>query len=278
MLSKIFITGKTFMDTCEYVCQDLARAQILEVQGVRGHDYTSMAQDFETQHQFWPEKEKPVFHAALTFPRGESPDDNTLTAIAREYLQKIEMTDTQYAVVKHTDKQHLHMHIIANRINDDGQIIGKGLIVERGIKAAKELTEQYHLRQEQGKHLSLTNMEALHAPDAVRYKIYQAIQKHLADCYRIEELEKRLITEGISMRYRYDPETKERQGVSFRMEKMSFAGYRVDPECTLKNLQQQLSLQQEQVLQQQLDQHERQRQQQKQEQRHRRSHDLDLSL
>jgi hypothetical protein len=284
MLSKVFITGKTFMDTCRYVCEDLTRAQVLEAHGVRGHDYNSMAQDFEVQHQFWPEKEKPVFHAALTFPRGEKPRDDILIAITRDYLQKIEMKDTQYAVVKHTDKQHLHLHIVANRIDDNGGIIGKGLIIERGIKAARELTNEYHLKQEHGKNLALTNMEALHPPDAVRYKIYQAIRKHLPGCYRMEELERRLMSEGISMRYRYDPGTKERQGVSFRTDSLSFAGYRVDPECTLRGLQQQLSTQQEQVLRQQLNlaklthEKEQQQQQQKQGQRQRQSLDLDLSL
>lgn len=266
------------MDTCQYVCEDLKRSQVLEVQGVRGHDYKSMAEDFEVQHQFWPEKEKPVFHAALTFPRGEHLGDETMIAIAREYLQKIEMPDTQYAVIKHTDKQHLHMHVVANRINDEGKIIGKGLIVERGIRAAQELTREYHLRQEAGKNLHLTNLEALHEPDAKRYRIYQAIQKHLPGCYRIEELEKRLLSEGISMRYRRDPETGERQGISFRLEKMCFAGYKVDPDYSLRGIQQQLSLQQEQALQQQVnlikEEQERQRQVERQEHRLR----LSLSL
>lgn len=278
MLSKIFITGKTFKETCQYVCQDLSRSEVLCVEGVRGHDYKSMAEDFEVQHQFWPEKEKPVFHAALTFPRGEELSHEKMVEIAREYLQKIEMRDTQYAVIKHTDKQHLHMHIVANRIDNEGQIIGKGLIIERGIEAAQELTRKYHLQQEQGKNLHLTNMEALREPDAIRYRIYQAIQHHLPGCYRMEDLEKRLLSEGISMRYRHDPATGERQGVSFRLERTAFGGYRIDPAYTLKSLQQTLSLQQEQVLQQQLnlikEEQDRQReverleQQQRQVQRH----------
>jgi hypothetical protein len=250
MLSKVFITGKTFRQTCQYVCQDLVRAEVLAVEGVRGHDHRLMAEDFELQHQFWPEKEKPVFHASLSFPRGEVLGNDRMVLIARQYLDEIGMRNTQYAVVKHVDKQHLHMHIIANRIDNDGQIIGKGLIIERGIRAAEKLTREHHLQQETRKNLHLTNMEALHEPDAKRYKLYLAIKKHLPQCYRMEDLEKRLLQEGITMRYRQDPVSGQRQGISFRIENCSFGGYQVDRSCTLRKLEEALSLRQEQVLRQ----------------------------
>ncbi|MBN8851390.1 MAG: hypothetical protein BGO55_09190 [Sphingobacteriales bacterium 50-39] len=252
MLSKVFITGKTFKQTCQYVCQDLVRAEVLAVEGVRGHDHRLMAEDFELQHQFWAEKEKPVFHASLSFPRGEVLGNDRMVLIARQYLDEIGMRNTQYAIVKHVDKQHLHMHIIANRIDNDGQIIGKGLIVERGIKAAQKLTREHHLQQENRKNLHLTNMEALHEPDAKRYRLYQAIKRNLPQCYRLEDLEKRLLQEGITMRVRHDPVSGQRQGISFRIENCSFGGYQVDPSCTLRKLEEALSLRQEQVLKQYL--------------------------
>jgi hypothetical protein len=248
MLSKIFITGKGFKQTCQYVCQDLARSEVLAVEGVRGHDHRLMAEDFELQHQFWPEKEKPVFHAALTFPRGEVLGNDLMVSIAREYLEEIGMRNTQYAVVKHIDKRHLHMHVIANKIDNDGGIIGKGLIVERGIKAAQKLTREHHLFQGHRKNLDLTNMEALHEPDAKRYRLYLAIERLLPECYRLEDLEKKLMQEGVTVRYRLDPVSGQRQGISFRIENCSFAGYRVDPSCTMKKLEQAISLRQEQVL------------------------------
>jgi hypothetical protein len=221
---------------------------VLAVEGVRGYDHRLMAEDFELQHRFWPEKEKPVFHAALSFPKGEVPGNDRMVLIARQYLGEIGMRNTQYAVVKHVDKQHLHMHVIANRIDNDGEIIGKGLIVERGIKAARMLTREYHLQEERRKNLHLTNMEALHEPDAKRYRLYLAIQRHLPECYRLDDLEKKLLEDGITMRYRIDPASGARQGISFRIEDYSIAGYRVDPSCTLRKLEQALSLRQDQVL------------------------------
>src|ERR1700721_2834016 len=112
MISKTFITGKTFRESCLYVCEDLERAQILEVEGVRKHDLRLMAEDFETQ-QAWANqvKENPVYHTVLSYPHGEDPGDEKLVEISNRFLQKIALEDTQHIIVKHTDKEHLHVHI-----------------------------------------------------------------------------------------------------------------------------------------------------------------------
>jgi hypothetical protein len=237
MISKIFLTGQSFGQTCRYVCQDLVRAEVLAVDGVRGYDHRLMAEDFELQHRFNPVKEKPVFHGMLSFLPGEDPGNALMVEIAQLYLQKIKMSNTQYAIVKHIDKGHLHMHILANRVNNNGEIIGKGLIIERGIKAARELTLEYRLRQEQGKNLDLTHRAALHEPDAKRYRLYEAIYHVLPGCRQIEDLEKGLLLRGITTRYRQDPVTGQRQGISFRIEKMAFGGKQVDPAYSLQNLE-----------------------------------------
>lgn len=54
------------------------------------------------------------------------------------------------------------------------------------------------------------------------------------------------------MRVRHDPVSGQRQGISFRIENCSFGGYQVDPSCTLRKLEEALSLRQEQVLKQYL--------------------------
>jgi len=251
MISKTFITGKTFRESCLYVCEDLERSQILEAEGVRKHDLRLMAKDFETQ-QTWANqlKEKPVYHTVLSYPHGEDPGDEKLVEISNRFLQKIEMADTQHIIVKHTDKEHLHVHILANRVSNTGAIVGEGLVIERGIKAARELTDEYHLRPDQGKDLRQTNFQALHEPDAKRYRLYEAIKEALPDCQRMEDLEMRLLERGISTRYRIDRGSGERQGISFRIENYCFKGSEVDRAYSLKGLEGTLALQQKQAMEQ----------------------------
>src|ERR1700733_1396324 len=99
MTHKIFSNGRSFGDTCKYLCEDLERSEILAVEGVRGHDFRLMQKDFELQHQFKPEKKKPVFHSVLSYPHGEDPGTDKMVEIGRKYLQEIGMTNTQYAMI-----------------------------------------------------------------------------------------------------------------------------------------------------------------------------------
>jgi hypothetical protein len=71
MIAKIFISSKTFGETCQYLCQNQTRAEILYAEGVRSHDLKLMAADFEWQHRLMPEKEKPVFGGRL-LPDGKT--------------------------------------------------------------------------------------------------------------------------------------------------------------------------------------------------------------
>ncbi len=251
MIGKVFLTSKGFGETCEYLEREQSQSQVLAAEGVRTHDLRLMTADFEWQHRLMPDKENPVFHSTLSFPPGERVEDARLVEISKEYLQRIGMTNTQYALVKHTDKEHLHVHIVANRVNNDGEPIGKGMIIERSIKAARELTAEYGLQQEQGKRLDRTHLEALHEPDAKRYRIYAAIREVLPQCRDLGELETRLQERGVAVRYRHDPETNERQGISFRLENRSFKGSRVDAGFSLKGLERRLELQEKQVMEKQ---------------------------
>ena len=237
MISRVFPTGKTFGETCKYLLQDQTRAQLLAVEGVRGHDYHLMEKDFDLQHQFTPEKEKPVFHGVLSFPQGGDPGDEKIVEIARKYLQEIGMVHTQYAMVKHIDKAHLHLHILANKVDNDGKIIKEGLIIRRSIKTAEKLTREYKLQPETGKNLSKMNWEALPEHEAKFYRLYEIIKERLPGCRRIEDLEKRLSERGIETRYRIDARSHERVGISFRFENISFKGSQFGEDYFLKGLE-----------------------------------------
>ena len=236
-----------------YVCEDLTRAQILDAEGVRKHDLRLMVQDFELQHAWAREKEKPVYHNVLSFPHGEDPGDEKMVEITHKFLQKVGLEHTQCAIVKHLDKTHIHLHIIANRVDNAMEVTGKGLIIERGIKAARKLTEEYNLRKDYGKNLGQTNLRALHEPDKKRYRLYLAIGEALPVCRNMDDLERRLLEKGISTRYRIDRESGERQGISFRIEKYCFQGGRVDRAYTLRGLEKTLQLQQELAMRRELE-------------------------
>lgn len=84
-----------------------------------------------------------------------------MVEIGINYLEKLGITDTQYAITKHTDKNHLHLHILANLVNNKGNVIKDNWIGLKGKKAAQELTIKYELKIAESKNLELTNLNSL---------------------------------------------------------------------------------------------------------------------
>lgn len=246
MISKVF-DGHSFYHACRYMCNKQG-AEVLAAEGVRGYNYKLMAEDFIDQAAQRPTKKQACFHAVLSFHPHEKPDDARIVAIAKEYLQEIGITDTQFAITKHTDKAHLHVHLIANMVNNEAWSIKDNHIGLRGKKIAQKLTLKHGLIVAEKKNLALTHLEALDQSEANRYKIYSAIMETLPQCRNLEELEARLKMYGIEVLYKYKGQTQERQGISFQIGKDVFKGSKVDRNFSLGNLEKSLAQSQRQVI------------------------------
>jgi hypothetical protein len=236
MISKVII-AKSFYGTCKYICEDERRSVVLETEGVRGHNYKLMATDFEMQQALRPSLSKAVFHGILSFYPGEKIDDQKMIAIAKEYLQKMGITNTQYAITKHIDRDHPHIHIVANRVNNNGETIKDNWIGLRGKKISQELTLKYDLRQALSKDLSLTHLERLNEKEANRYVIYQAILEQLPSYKSLDDLKEQLQKQGIEALYKYKSGTEELQGISFKIGEYKYKGSEIDRKFSLKNLE-----------------------------------------
>jgi hypothetical protein len=67
-------------------------------------------------------------------------NDDVMVSIAKEYLQKMKIKDTQFLMVRHQDKEHPHLHIIYNRLDNNGKTISDNFQHLKNVKIAKELT------------------------------------------------------------------------------------------------------------------------------------------
>lgn len=201
MVSKVF-SGHSFYHACRYVVNKPG-AEVLECEGVRGHDFKVMSDDFIMQQQLRPEKEKACFHCSLSFYPSEILSDEKMANIAKEYLQKLKVTNTQFAITKHTDRRHIHLHIVANMVDNNGKAILDSFLGLRGKKIAQQLTNEHKLIPALKKNLELTNYEALHKSEGNKYKVYRAIINTLPNCKTIQGLEKSLLSQGIETQYKY---------------------------------------------------------------------------
>ncbi|GEO11154.1 relaxase/mobilization nuclease domain-containing protein [Segetibacter aerophilus] len=245
MLSKVY-SGHSFSHACRYIVNKQG-AKVLECEGVRGHDYKLMSDDFRMQQQMRPGKEKACFHCSLSFYPGEVLSDEKMVKIAQEYLEKLGIVNTQYVITKHTDRKHLHLHIVANMVNNNGKSISDGYLGFRGKKIAQQLTQQYNLVPAVSKNIELTNFEALRKSEANKYKIYKEIMQALPHCKTFQDLEKKLQQRGIEVQYKYKGQTLEKQGISFKIGEDCFKGSKVDRQFSLGNLEKAIATNQKQL-------------------------------
>ena len=62
---------------------------------------------------------KPVYHYALSWKPGETPDRAEMSRAVDESLKKLGMEDRQALIVAHNDTPHRHVHVIVNRVDPE---------------------------------------------------------------------------------------------------------------------------------------------------------------
>jgi len=225
MVGKV-ISGSSFSGTVSYVMKEESR--ILEAEGIMPPEVKDMVQDFKDQTMLNLRLKNTVGHISLSFSPKDAPKmtDALMTQIAKEYMQKMGITDTQYLLVRHLDQPHPHCHLVYNRVGNNGQTISDKNIKLRNAKVCRELTEKYGLYLAPGK--EEVRREQLREPDKSKYEIYDAIKGSLPKCKNWNELESKLKDQGITMRYKYCGNTDRKQGVLFSKNGFEFSGSKID--------------------------------------------------
>ncbi len=237
MISKVISPGKSFAGLCRYLYQNRSGSEVILSAGVREYDHAKMAADFIAQASQNPRLKSTVLHIILSWPPGEKISSDLMATIAKEYMHNLQILETQFAIVRHDDRDHQHVHLVINRVSNNGKTIKDNYIGLRGKKVAQQLTIKYGLQQAIQKDLVSTNLDRLHGYDAMRYEIFEIIHNSLPHSENFEELEKLLQQQGIMVTYKYMGQTKEIQGISFSKGEFKFKGSEVDRAFSYLKLQ-----------------------------------------
>ena len=213
MIGKV-LTGRSFASCVQYVVGK-PEAKILDAQGVRIDSAERISRDFDLQRKMNPELSQAVGHIVLSWSAHDKDklNENVMVSVAQEYLEKMKILDTQYLITLHQDRQHPHVHIIYNRVGNQGKTISDRFQRQLNAKVCKELTlgHGYHLAE--GK--QSVNRNRLRGTDKEKYQLFDAINKAVGQSTGWKGLEEKLGRQGISVQYKYKNGTTEVQGVSF---------------------------------------------------------------
>ncbi|MEA1786783.1 relaxase/mobilization nuclease domain-containing protein [Arenibacter sp. GZD96] len=107
----------------------------------------NMTQEFNLIRELRPNLGKAVLHVSLNLPHSDFLDDKEFASFGCDYLMKMGFDNNQFIMYRHTDTEHEHIHIIANRVRYSGRITNDSNIKRRSREILNELEKKYGLTQ-----------------------------------------------------------------------------------------------------------------------------------
>lgn len=232
-------SGSQFAGLVNYA-NDIAKkgAVIIASEGVCTSSNESITASFQTQAKMRPGLKKFVGHISLSFAPQDTPrlTDAFMAEVAKEYLRRMGITDTQYVISRHKDQPHGHVHIVYNRVRNDGSALTGDANFRKSIAVTKALTREYGLTF--GKCKKNVRRGRLRGKDAVKYRLYDAIKEAMKDSHDWQSLRAALEAKDIRMEVVQKAGANGRTGVVFTYGKMTFSGRQIDRSLTYNRINQ----------------------------------------
>lgn len=237
MIAKIK-KGSGFGGLINYA-NDIAKKDTIIVasEGVSLSSNAAITASFKAQSRMRPTLKQFVGHISLSFSPNDTPrlSNEFMAQIAREYLQRMSIVNTQFVVFRHQDQPHGHVHIVYNRVDNDGNSISSDSDFRKSAAITKALTREYGLTFGKGK--KDVRRGRLKGKDAIKYRMFDAITEVLKECHDWDSFRVELSAMGISFNFVKGTNGNIR-GIVFTDDRhiVSFAGGKLDRSLSYGNI------------------------------------------
>lgn len=227
MMAKI-VKGSDFKGVVDYILDKDKNAKVVAYDGLFMENRETIAMSFNAQSRMNGKVSKPVGHIALSFSKEDEPrlTNRVMANIALEYMERMGIRNTQFFIARHFDKEHPHVHIAFNRIDNNGNTISDKHERLRSIQICKELTLKYGLHMANGKENVKRNR--LKEPDRTKYELYDILKTEVGRCGNWNVLVANLKRQGVEVHFRHKGQKDAIQGVVFTKNGYHFNGSKVD--------------------------------------------------
>lgn len=174
-----------------------------------GEDARELAAEIAQVRTLRPDIKRPIWHCSLSLPHGERLDADKWREVAEDFMKRLDFAEnTPWVAVRHSDKEHDHIHIVASRISTTGEIwLGKfeaknaiaicqQMEISHGLQRTKGL-ERSPAADKRPKDKELRKAERT-GEEPARERLKVAIFRAVSNKPTMEEYEKQLQAEGIT--------------------------------------------------------------------------------
>ena len=235
MIAKILAKG-TASDIVGYVMREFHDKgkytadtwRLIDSDSVFGNDYRRIVDSFEIGASLNKRISKPIGHIAVSFDKADLPrlTDDFMVQLAKEYMERMGIRDTQYLIVRHLETGSPHFHIVYNRVNLHGKAIDESNNFDKSRDATKAIKLKYGLTFSPKKKLY---------EDAIA-EMKPRIQAAMYRCKSWDGFRCRLAPAGITVEFYNDRDTGKPQGIRFSDGKFTFNGSKIDRAFSYKRL------------------------------------------
>ena len=178
-----------------------------------------------------PNLAKYFYHTSVNFPPHENLKDEQMVSLAKDYLEAMGFDQHQYAIFRHFDADHPHLHILVNRIGYDGAVVSDSKDYQRSEQVLRKLEKHYGLievissRQAQERAMTKNELEMMKRTDepSVKMKLQVTVKNILSQKPTAEQFISRLEAQGINVLFN-QASTGFVSGISYGYEGMQFKG------------------------------------------------------
>lgn len=222
--------GAGFRGALDY---DLKKEQghILDT-NMEGKTPRALATEFGVIRQLRPGLQKAVLHASISATPGEHLTDDQWCTIGHRYLQGMGFTDNQFVITRHTDTDHEHIHVLANRIRFDGQVVSDSQDWRRQEALMREIERDYGLEQvapsRQAPRRAPTKGEieesARTGTPSTKQQLQQLADAAARDCTSFTGYQQKLEAVGVELIAVVQMDSTKLSGLSYRLEGVMMKG------------------------------------------------------
>lgn len=196
-----------------------------------GQTPRELAREFRLVRELRPDIEKPVHHASISAGKRDRLTVEQWQEIAGEYVERMGFGNSPYVVVQHRGSKRDHIHIVASRVDEDGQVVSEWQSKQRAEEVMRAVEEKYDLER-----LPLSKDVTRAAPTRAEKEVFERtgklsaklsmqarVERALRDGPTTAEFIEKLQTYGVETIPYVQPDGKV-SGVSFRQGKELMKG------------------------------------------------------
>jgi hypothetical protein len=211
-----------------------------------------LIQQFNEVRNLNPKLSKPVLHASLSFAHSDQLTNQDKVDIGKQMAKDFGFEHNQYVVIEHGDRQHQHLHIVANRVGYDAKTVSDSNNYKRMANFCRSIENNHKLEQVLSPRKFLSKEQRmLPRLDTRKEALKEVIGKCLKQSTNIKEFQSKITAKGYFIELGRGIAFTDAQTVRFKGSEVGFALLKIEKQLT-KNKQLQLDEQKKPSLAQQL--------------------------